>query len=326
MGMHLSRRDLLRLSAAACMVPAAGAAFAAEGRGGATAKVEPKPEPAYEELSAYQEGPQIWIRWNNTLLTSYRAHATQKYPWLYPLAGPSTGLSLTTESSHPWPHHRSLMFGCDRVNGGNYWQDPVDRGQIVSVGLKLGKTTEDSAEFTDRCEWRRPRQPVVMTDQRKVMVKVVHPKRRVIDVEITWTAVEDVVIQKTNHSLFAVRATPDIAPVGGGTLLNSQGDSGEKATFGKPAGWCTFFGKRRGIHGDVVEGIAVFDSPKNPWKDCTWFTRDYGFMSPSPFNFMDKPWQLAAGKSIELRYRVVLYAGDPSEAGLAELHKEWIAG
>ena len=312
---NLSRRHFLALSAVAAVGPIATAARAAA--------AEIKPEPGADKLTVYQDGPQVWVRWNNAQLTGYRAHGSQKYPYLFPLAGPVTGLSLSTESSVPYPHHRSMLFACDRVNGGNYWQGPVSEGQVVSVGLKLGKATPESAEILDRCEWRKPGRPAVMTDQRRLTITVASPKLRFLDARITWTAVEDVTVQKTNHSLFSVRAAADIIPWAGGTLVNSAGERGEKATFGKPAAWCTYFGKRLGFPGGAVEGIALLDHPKNPWAPTPWFTRDYGFISPSPFNFITKPWQLGAGQSVELRYRVVLYAGTPDQIGLAEIYRAW---
>ena len=316
--MALARRDFLKLSLATAAAPI-GAHLVAR-----NASAQPKPTPGADKLTAYQDGPQIWIRWANQLLTSYRAHPTQKYPYLYPLAGPVTGLSLTSESSTPYPHHRSLLFACDRVNGGNYWQGPVAGGQIVSTELKLGQCTPESAEILDRCEWRKPGQKPVMTDQRKFLIRVINPGLRTIDVDIQWTAVEPVTIEKTNHSLFALRAAHDITPWGGGTLFSSEGKSGEKDTFGRPAAWCTFYGKRQGIASESTEGIALMDHGKNPWKDCPWFTRDYGFISPSGLNFQDKPWKLEAGKTIQLAYRVVLYAGTPRDASLQELWQAWV--
>jgi hypothetical protein len=281
----------------------------------------PAGQPSSDNLTAYQLGPHIWLRWNNQGLTSYRAHRSQKYPYMFPVAGPATGLSLTTESSLPWPHHRSLLFACDRVNGGNYWHDDFEKGQVISTGPKLGKTTKESVEILDSCDWQKPGGPVVMSDQRRITVRIPSERLRFIDWEIEWLAREDVTIQKTNHSLFSIRAALDITPNGGGNLVNAGGETGEKGTFGKKSAWCGFFGRR----GGVVEGIAIFDHPRNPWSPCPWFTRDYGFISPTPFYFIENPWQLAAGKSVKLRYRVVLHAGDPKEAGLSRLYQEWIA-
>jgi hypothetical protein len=57
--------------------------------------------------------------------------------------------------------------------------------------------------------------------------------------------------------------------------------------------------------------------------DC--FTRDYGFASPTPLNFMEKPWTITPGNPVTFRYAVVLHAGDPATANLAGLYKEWAA-
>ena len=67
------------------------------------------------------------------------------------------------------------------------------------------------------------------------------------------------------------------------------------------------------------EGLAIFDSPRNPWFPSKWFTRDYGFFSPTPFEWLDeKGVKLASGKSLELHYRVIVHAGDAGQAGIAD--------
>jgi hypothetical protein len=279
--------------------------------------------PDSEELTHYQIGPQIWLRWHNEPLLCYRAHPTQKYPYLYPLTGPASGLSLTAESALPWPHHRSVFFGCDHVNGGNFWQDELERGQIVSRGPRVDGATKRSAVIVDTCDWRQPGQAVQMTDERRYTVELPDDRHRIVDVDITWRAEVDVTIEKTNHALFAIRAASDLTPWGGGRLVSSNGDDGEGATFGKPARWCAFAGRRTQARGEPIEGIALMDHPENPWAPCPWFTRDYGFMSPMAFNWIERPWRLSAGQSVRLRHRVVAFAGDAQHAGLDRLFKEW---
>jgi hypothetical protein len=317
----VSRREFLRSSGA-------GAAIMSAAVVGELDSAEPNRPAASVAtdtagLTTYQLGPQIWIRWNNVTVTCYRAHRSQKYPYLYPLTGPLSGLSVTTETSLPYPHHRSCFFACDRVNGGNYWQDEYDRGQILSGGPKLGQVTDTTVEVLDACDWQLPNGPVVMRDQRRISITAAGPSLRFLDLELQWQAVEDISVPKTNHALFAVRAATDLSPTGGGQLVNAEGLSGEKATFGKPSAWCDFSGKRQGIAGDVVEGIALLDHPGNPWAPTPWFTRDYGFISPSPMFFREEPWQLAAGKSVTLRYRVVVHAGDAQAAGIPDVFRSW---
>ena len=77
-------------------------------------------------------------------------------------------------------------------------------------------------------------------------------------------------------------------------------------TFGEKAVWLGFTGKRLGCQ----ESIVLMDHPKNPWSPCPWFTRDYGFASPTPFYWLENGWQLPAGQYVRLRYRVAVIAGD----------------
>ena len=72
-------------------------------------------------------------------------------------------------------------------------------------------------------------------------------------------------------------------------------------------------------------GIAIFDHPRNLWAPTAWFTRDYGFASPTPLNFTEKPWTITPGNPVTFRCAVVLHAGDPATANLAGLYKEWAA-
>ncbi len=315
----LPRREFLGRALAGAAGAVMGGTGGAVTRAGAGAPVDPLTGPM-TGLATYQVGPQFWVRWDNRIVTCYRAHRSQKFPYLYPLAGPASGLSLTAESSLPYPHHRSAYFGCDRVNGGNYWQEGLERGQIQSTGPSWGEVTPTSVELRDECEWRLPGAPVVMKDARRIRVTVPGPRWRFIDWDLVWTAVVDVTIPKTNHSLFSIRGAEDIVPTGGGTLINAEGATGEKGTFGKPSAWCAFQGRRLG---GIQEGIALFDHPANPWSPCPWFTRDYGFLSPTPLFFREQPYALAAGQSVRLRYRLVLFEGTLEQAELAARYREW---
>ncbi|MDR2346560.1 MAG: PmoA family protein [Planctomycetaceae bacterium] len=278
---------------------------------------------------------QLWIRDSeNTILTSYRAHKTQKYPFFYPVAGPQSGLSLTTESGRPWPHHRSVFFGADSVNGGNYWQDILSKGQIISQGPAFAKDEKGKykisgtrVEIVDNCVWTKPEQPPILEDKRKFVVRLIDKNRYAIDTEIVLKAVTDkVVFKKTNHGLFGIRCSHDISVPGGGKLISSNGDVGEKDTIGKAAKWMAFFGKRRGT--ELVEGIAVFCPSKAPhpkFENCKWFTRDYGNCSPFPMNFFNKDENITLVKDEELKlqYSVVAFTGSPEEAELDKLWEEF---
>ncbi len=252
--------------------------------------------------------------------TTYLNRKLQKYPYFYPVNGPATGLSITTESSEPYPHHHSLFFGCDKVNGGNYWQESIKEGQIISRQTQILESEGNEVIFTDLCEWRKPDGPSPFMDIRRILVSAPGPDLRMIDFEITLTAMNDVQIEKTNHSLFSARMIPAFSVEGGGTLVNAQGDSAEEGTFGKESPWCDYWGSRDG----VKEGLAIFVHPKNRWFPPKWFTRNYGFFSPTPMNWLDEAGlKMAKGERLHLKYRCVIHKGDTYEAGIEGLYQDW---
>ena len=301
---HLSAAVVLGVSALAPATPQPAA------RGG---------DPALR-LSAERLDDRIVVRVDDRTFTSYRFGAGQKYPYFYPVNGPFSGVSVTTESSLPWPHHRSLFFGCDKVNGGNYWQEGNEEGQIVSRGPTVVVAGPDRVEIADECEWRRPGAAPVLIDRRQIRIEAPSPQLRTIRFRIALVPQTEVRIEKTNHSLFAARVAPELSAERGGVLRNAAGAIAEKGTFGVSSPWCDVSGTRFGLR----EGIAIFDSPKNRWYPSRWFTRDYGFLSPTPFNWLDDAGlRLAAGETLELEYLVVVHSGDAAEAGIAALFAKW---
>ena len=221
-----------------------------------------------------------------------------------------------------YPHHSSLFFGCDLVNGGNYWQEGLERGRIISVNAEITKQGGDTVIITDECIWSRPGAISPVKDTRTITITAPSANINQIDVEITMEMLIDVTIKKTNHSLFSVRMAADLSVKNGGTMINAEGIISEKDTFGKNSPWMDFYGKR----GDATEGLAIFQHPSNPWYPSPWFTRDYGFMSPTPMYWPENGTAISMKKGtvIILRYLVIVHAGDHKEAGIAEAFEKYI--
>ena len=133
---------------------------------------------------------------------------------------------------------------------------------------------------------------------------------------------EDVVISKTNHSLFSARMDPDLTPAFGGTMLNADGAKGEKETFGKPSPWLACFGAR---DAKTTEGLAILQHPRNPGFPSPWFTRDYGFLSPTPMFWPadGKETRIAKGEKLQLGYRVLVFSGTAETAGISGIYKDF---
>ena len=277
-----------------------------------------------EQVSAEIVNKEVVVRVGGEVFTCYKFAGTQKYPYFWPVNGPVSGQSITTESSQPYPHHHSLFFGCDEVNGGNYWQEANEEGQIVSTGPKIVKNSGGRVVFTDECLWRRPGEEPVMRDVRRVVISALSKNLRFIDFEIHLEPLEDVRILKTNHSLFSARVVPELSVNSGGVLLNAEGESGEKGTWGVASAWCDYSGRREG----VTEGVAILQHPANRWFPARWFTRDYGFFSPTPMYWPENGThiELAKGRQLRLRYRVVVHAGDAESAGIDGIFQRYGRG
>jgi len=267
------------------------------------------------KIVAEKSHTKIDVLINKNLFTSYIFSEDEKYPFFFPVNGPSNS-SVTSMRNGNYPHHSSLFFGCDKVNGGNYWQEGLERGQIISLRADIIESGNDKVVIEAENIWRRPNANSPIKDFRKITITAPSNDLFQIDFDITMEMLMDVTIDKTNHSLFSGRMDADLAVTNGGTMVNANGDKGEKGTFGKRSPWIDFYGKR----GDKFEGMAIMQHPSNEWYPSPWFTRDYGFFSPTPMYWPanDKETTLKKGQTIQLKYRVLVHAGDVASAKIAE--------
>lgn len=266
-------------------------------------------------FNAEKIGDRIDVTLNNRFFTSYHFPENEKYPFFFPLNGPLTGNSVTSLRNGEYPHHSSLFFGCDRLNGGNYWQEGLERGRIVSAGAVIAEQDSQHVVITDECTWMRPGAPTPVKDYRRITLTAPSPALVIIDFEIKLVALTDITIEKTNHSLFSVRMDGDLSVKNGGTMVNAEGLAGEKATLGLASPWIDFYGRRS----SVTEGLAMLQHPSNPGYPSPWFTRDYGFISPTPLFWPPdgNSTFFPQGERITLRYRVLVHGGNTTEADIA---------
>jgi hypothetical protein len=272
-------------------------------------------------VAAVKTGNRIDVTVGNKFFTSYRFQDDEKYPLFFPVNGPVSGGSVTSMRNGIYPHHSSLFFGCDRVNGGNYWQEGLERGRIVSLGARIVEAKGERVVIEDECIWKRPDAEAPVIDRRKITITALSETIWQLDFDIEMEMLMDVVIEKTNHSLFSVRTAPDLSVEQGGTMVNAEGKETEKGTFGVGSPWIDCYGTRK----KSIEGIAVMQHPSNPWFPSPWFTRDYGFISPTPMYWPanEKNTPLKKGEKLALRYRVLIHAGDTQQADIAGAYEKY---
>jgi Methane oxygenase PmoA len=209
------------------------------------------------KITAVKVGSKISVTIDGKFFTSYIFSSDEKYPFFYPVNGPLSGGSVTSMRNGEYPHHSSLFFGCDQVNGGNYWQEGLERGRIISSNAEILKEGGDTVVISDECIWSRPGAVSPVKDTRKFTITAPSAKIYQMDVEITMVTLMDVHIKKTNHSLFSARMAADLSVKCGGTMINAESETAEKGTFGKNSPWMDYYGKR----GENIEGLAILQHP-----------------------------------------------------------------
>jgi hypothetical protein len=112
-----------------------------------------------------------------------------------------------------------------------------------------------------------------------------------------------------------------------GRMVNAEGLETEKQVWGKPSNWVDYQGKVD----DEAMGIAIFDHPENPRHPTRWHARGYGLFSVNPFclaaftndKTQNGEYVLEAGKTLRLRYRLIIHPGDAKSANIAGLYKQY---
>src|SRR6185295_7073001 len=131
----------------------------------------------------------------------------------------------------------------------------------------------------------------------------------------------EVVFGDTKEGSFGVRMASSIRVDSkqGGEIVNSDGLTNQ-AAWGKPAAWVDYHGP---VDGETW-GIAILNHPSSFRYPTYWHVRTYGLFAANPFGIhdftgsTDGSFTLAAGKSIELKYRVLLHKGDEKSGNVAE--------
>jgi hypothetical protein len=231
-------------------------------------------------------------------------------------------------------HQRGVWFAHESVNGIDFWNNEAsyttpNRGRIVFRRFGAISSSADKGRLGAWFEWVGPKGEVLLREDR---LMTFYPGRqlRIIDFDITLTAVTDVTFGDKKDGLFGIRLRPALQEdTGTGHITSAEGATGEKAVWGKPSEWCDYSGKV----GNEPLGIAIFDHPDNPRHPPRWHARAYGLFAENPFGLavftndssQDGSLALAPGHSLRFRYRVIVHPGDVKSADIAGQWKQYVA-
>ena len=310
------------------------------------------------ELKDSQAG--VAVHLDGKLFTEYVIGQGNK-PYLYPVIGPS-GVPMTR--SYPMesvdgeqkdhPHHRSIWFGQESMNGSNTWSEaltveeaaarkktPEEQDKARKEGLaKLGATVHrefvtkqagaEKAVIVTRNDYVDSSGNKLMADERTYTFRAPNAKTRVIDVELVFSApYGPAVMGDIKDAGFSIRVPTPLAVDSkqGGVLINSHGAQG-KDTWGKRADWCDYSGT---LNGQKV-GVAMMNHPASWQYPTPWHARTYGLLTANPFGLKaiageEKSGQveLQGADTLKLRYRFLFHLGDAAEAGIQQAWEAYAA-
>jgi len=296
------------------------------------------------EITAERSERGVVVRISGHLFTEYLTKAGQA-PALWPIIGPN-GKPMTRAfpidpsyegDTKDHPHHQSLWFTHDQVNGADFWKANInnDRGEsgphIAHREFLRVDSLGDRTCIVTRNDWMNGNKQVC-EDERTVVCGIRGNGDRWIDFAITLKASDgDVTFGDTKEGTFAVRVadTMRVDAGQGGRIVNSFGQINE-AAWGLPARWVDYTGP---VDGEIA-GIAMMSHPSSFRPVPRWHVRTYGLFAANPFGQRDFPQPEAVqqgavtikrGDSLTLRYRVLLHGGPTDAAEIERAFSEFAA-
>ena len=282
-------------------------------------------------------------------LAAYHWGAERRHPFFHPIYSYGANQSLTCFA--PWDHrwHKGLWWSWKYINDVLFWEDHAGDGGEVGESRVVAHEQREAADgcvvITERLEMRSvPRGTLLLSENRELRLYPSVPGIPggwAIDWTLSSMAETDCLLHATPYPQIAwggyagLNFRPARAMGWGETIVNSGGQTGSAACHGQAAMWAAYAGNIDGNEHDSAEapaqaGIAILDHPGNlrhPTDFYAWSmgadNRGFGFLAASPL--MHAPLRLAKGTRLPLRYRVILFDGQPEPAALAEAWAEFAA-
>jgi hypothetical protein len=299
--------------------------------------------------------------------TSYIWPTTLKKPVLYPLRTANGTIVTRGYPLEPrpgerndHPHHTSLWFNYESVNGIDFWnnsdaikpEDAPKMGTIVHRSVVSAKSGSQQGELDVEADW-------VTFDKRVLLEEHTHfvfrgaPGFRSIDRITTLRALnEKVDFKDAKDGLLGLRVVraleipsdkpevlytdasgrattvPKMDNTGiNGTYLTSEGKKGD-AAWGTRGRWCNL----SGLVGSEPVTITILDHPSNPGFPTYWHARGYGLFAANPLGQKvfsngkeELNFSLAPNTSATFRYRILISSAIATPESTEAAYKDFVA-
>lgn len=247
-------------------------------------------------------------------------------PIFYPVMSPN-GARVNREfpmvkgvsgESSDHPHHESLFFTYDEVNGTNFWNAEQTGRRIEHRGANV-----DSNRLTADLAWKDKNGGLVLEETKRVTfggdLGVFW-----MDHDITLKAALPVTMGDTKEGAFGLRLNDTLKEEGGsGRYINAEGLETEKGVWGKTSAWVAIRGSIKDKDANRPVTVAIFAHPSGYNSPPYWHARAYGLFAANPFarkgydpTAPERITKLATGESIRLLFRLAVYTGQVEKARL----------
>ena len=280
-------------------IPATGTSLQARGNTGFAWELKP------DRLSIVHAGrpltdyvfrdPQVLRPHFQNLRTPSGAQVTRTHP-------PGDGDATDHDTMHPgvW-----LAFG--NINGEDFWRN---KARIEHVAFTAEPAVAEG-RLTFATENRLVAQDgMSLATQRSRFAFALHGEHAYL---LTWESEirsesRELVFGDQEEMGLGVRVATNITELKGGMVVNSDGLTGAKTVWGKPADWAVYSREA----GGRIQGVAIFPAVSNP-NPTWWHSRDYGAIVANGFGKRvitaspDGALVVKPGAALKLRYDVLLF-------------------
>lgn len=282
------------------------------------------------ELRHTPETQQIAVSVAGRPFTVYRYGADfRDKPVFYPVLAPN-GARVNREfpmvtgvagESADHPHHQSLWFTYDEVNGTNFWNPEKSTRHIEQIDVRT-----DGATLAARLAWKNGDGATVLEETKRVTFGG-GADVAWLDHDSTLKATTAAVsMGDTKEGAFGIRLNDGLKEQGGsGRYVNAEGLETEKGVWGKTSDWVA-------IRGTVVDAgvtrnvtVAIFAPRTGANAPPYWHARAYGLFAVNPFGRKafdpaqpERITRLGVGEEVRTRFRLAVYDGQVTTARLAQ--------
>ena len=276
-----------------------------------------------------QQPDSIAVSIGSRPFTTYRyGSAFPDKPVFYPVLAPN-GARVSREfpmvkgvsgESADHPHHQSLWFAYDEVNGTNFWNTSTTGRRIEHVDVAV-----EGSALTAHANWKDQDGQVVLAETKRVSFGG-GTDVWWMDHDITLTAPNvAVAMGDTKEGAFGIRLNDELKEDGGsGRYINAEGLEAEKGVWGRTSDWVAIRGSvtDAGTRKDVT--VAIFAPPGGVNAPPYWHARAYGLFAVNPFgrkafdpSAPERITRLGVGDSLRAQFRIAVYDGQVAPARLA---------